>query len=1156
MDLRLLKEMQSDLQQNLTKGLIGSKLSLEASVHLFSEFLKERPLGDKALPVFLVSNRDQLERTKTLLEFFKPKEYNILVFSPWDCLPYDRISPSKQVMSERLHTLITLSSLEKKPYCLITTVGALLQKLPPPSTFQNRFLDLKVGHKTSLTTLQTFFQENGYERTEIVTAAGTYAVRGGIVDVFPPGSETPVRLDFFGDELEEMKSFDPETQRTLENRSMVKLLPTTEVFLTKTSQEFFREQYRKNFGVESTKDPLYEAIASKRPFPGQEHWLPYFYPTTTDLLTYTGPVTIFMPLDAPKIAKAYEDQVRDHFQARLVSQPALQGGASYRPVPPADFYYDWDTLKTRMGEGIHLMYTSLNHPDGVDKGYSLPVDLYHLPKDKTRDQVLAAYLKSTKKPVVIMTESSGYFSTIQDYITHHTGMNVQEIVRCPDIKSSRGVFLSKGFVSEGFQTEDLEVISGDYVLGRSLQAHPHQRRKKGAALFEIMNFQPGELLVHRDYGVGKYQGLHALTINGTTHDCLKMEYDQGDVLYVPVENMDVLSFYGTSGDSVVLDRLGGGHWEVKKARAQKRIQEIAERLILLAAERQQKTSHPFLIDQEAYQTFCRGFPYVETEDQFQAIQEILRDLGLGKPMDRLLCGDVGFGKTEVALRAAFVVAQSGYQVAVISPTTILCAQHTQTFKRRFAHFPLRIESLSRVQKPSATKDVYEGLKSGAVSIVIGTHALLSSKISFKNLGLVIVDEEQHFGVKQKEYLKNLVKEVHVLSMSATPIPRSLQMAISGIRDLSIIATPPVDRLSVHTYVMPYDHVTVREAVLREFHRGGQVFYVCPRVADLQGIYDSLTKLVPEVKIALAHGGMNPDALTQTMEAFENHGFDVLVATNIVESGLDIPNANTLIVHRSDLFGLSQLYQLRGRVGRSKVRGYAYFTFTADKILTDNALKRLEVIQSLEGLGGGFSLASRDMDIRGMGNLVGEEQSGHIKDVGVSLYHHMLEEALLTHQGKGSAQKTEPSWVPQIHVPLDVFIPERYISDLNLRLSFYRRLSDIGTKIDAEDLKAEMIDRFGHLPPEVLNLFKIVHLKNLCKILHLEKIEVGPKGILVTFYKNECPYFERLFSWINTHGGTLRVRPDNKMVIMKAWKTTLDQVDGLIHLFRNLRDCLV
>ncbi len=1135
------------MAQNLSHLLkhsqrLVSNLSLEATVHLFAQFMRENQSSD--LPVLVLPHDEKIPATRALLSFFKPHDVDILTFPNWDCLPYDRISPSKSVVGERLHTLSKLSTKTSQKFCVITTVQALLQRLPPPSILQNRILSLKVGQSFPIQQLLKFFSENGYERLEVVTLQGQYAVRGGIVDVFPPGADVPLRLDFFGDHVESLKSFDPETQRTLGSLKSLTLMPTTEVFLTKTTQDYFREQYRKIFGVESTKDPLYEAVSEGRIFPGQEHWMPYFYPKMVDFFTYAGPSIFFIPSQVEAIAEGYLAQVTDHFKARL----SLQHSTSYRPIAPEALYQSWDPKNIS-----HVSYTPLKDPKGMDFGYKPSIDLGDFSKGKVRDGILKEHLQKLQKRLIVMAPSEGYVDYLKAYLKEQGAAPLEDVQTWDDIKPSQGVFVTQCLLAKGFEGPAFEILSGEEVLGRSLQYEGSKKRKKVSSLFEIMSFQVGDLLVHRDYGVGRYKGLHPLQLNNASHECIELEYDKGDVLYVPVENMEVLSFYGSGLDHASLDRLGSGHWDLKKARTKKRIQDIAKALVDLAAKRQEKSAHVFSKETGAYHEFCRSFPYVETADQGQAIQEVLEDLSRGKPMDRLLCGDVGFGKTEVALRAAFVVAQAGYQVALICPTTILCAQHFQTFKRRFVHFPLRVESLSRVQKPLEIQEIHEGLKKGEVNIIVGTHALLSSKIGFKNLGLVIVDEEQHFGVKQKEYLKNLVEDVHVLSMSATPIPRSLQMAVSGIRDMSVIATPPVDRLGVNTFVMPYDSVVIREAILREFHRGGQIFYVCPRVADLERVQETLVKLVPEIKMAIAHGGMPIEQLERTMQSFEDHEFDLLLATNIVESGLDIPNANTLIIHRSDLFGLSQLYQLRGRVGRSKVRGYAYFTVTPEKILTENALKRLEVMQNLEGLGGGFSLASRDMDIRGVGNLVGQEQSGHVKEVGVSLYHHMLEEAILEYKQNagGNDQKPQKTWSPQIHLGLEIFIPETYLRDLNLRLSFYRRLSEVGSQEEAEDLKAEMIDRFGPLPPEVLNLFSVIHIKNLCKKLNLEKIEAGPKGILVTFFENDCPYIEVLLGFMGRQGNTVRLRPDHKIVIVKAWHTPQNQLQGLTQLLGEL-----
>lgn len=1136
-----------------TPKLSIAPLSLEGCAHFFGASLGKLKERKAPLPLLVIPFEDKLPLVREIVTFFAPKSTEVLVFPGWDCLPYDRISPSKRVVAERLRTLMTLVSSSYSPRCVITTVPALLQRLPLPSVLQNRFLDLKKGQSISVETIQKFFMNNGYERAELVMAPGQYAIRGGLIDFFPSGSSSPIRVDFFGDEIDFLKSFEVESQRTVDELSACRILPATEVFLTQTTREFFRDTYRKTFGVEATQDPLYEAVSEGRNFAGQEHWLPYFYPKMGNLLTYTGSVSAFVPDEAAMVAATYLEEVKDYYQARVLSQKTKAGdGSSYRPVPPEIFYDPWKRVEEDLQIAPIVRYGRFKDPHKIDVGYVAP---FSFQDNSESPAIFKKHLEEANRTTLIMAPSRGSLSQVESFLEHHGIHSFQTVEHGEALEGRKGLFLTVGPLQDGFQTKEVEVLSGDAVVGRILQSYKDRKRKKKHFFFEEMNFQVGDLLVHRDYGIGRYKGLQNVKTQENAHDCLVLEYDQEDYLYVPVENMDVLSLYGSGTDGVSLDRLGGGHWELRKAKAQKRIQEIAERLVALAARRQGDIGTSLMVDQEAYNVFCRKFPYVETEDQIQAIRDVIEDLGRGKPMDRLLCGDVGFGKTEIALRAAFVAAQAGYQVALVCPTTLLCAQHFQTFKKRFSDFPWRVESLSRLQAPADIKRIHEELKGGGLSIVIGTHALFSSKVAFHNLGLVIIDEEQHFGVKQKEHLKKMAEGVHVLSMSATPIPRSLQMAVAGIRELSLIATPPVDRLGVHTFVMPYDALTVREAILREFHRGGQVFYVCPRVADLESIHETLMKLIPEVSMVVAHGGLSPAVLTEIMQGFEDRRFQVLIATNIIESGLDIPNANTLIVHRSDLLGLSQLYQLRGRVGRSKTRGYAYFTYTPHKLLTESALKRLEVLQMLDEIGSGFSLASHDMDIRGMGNLVGEEQSGHVKEVGVSLYYRMLEEALGEAKKDGGSllpEKTaKKSWIPQIHLELDVLIPSSYIEDLSLRLSFYRRLSEVQELTEANDLKSEMIDRFGALPEEVSNLFSVVHLKNLCKRLNLERIEVGPKGVLVSFFQHDCPYLPILLSFIEQHGGTIRLRPDNKMVILKAWKGPGEQLNGILEIFEIL-----
>ncbi len=654
--------------------------------------------------------------------------------------------------------------------------------------------------------------------------------------------------------------------------------------------------------------------------------------------------------------------------------------------------------------------------------------------------------------------------------------------------------------------------------------------------------------MHVDHGIGRFVGLRAIEAAGAPHDCLEIHYAGGDKLFLPVENTELLSRYGSEENHVDLDRLGGGAWQARKARMKSRIREIANELIKVAAERQTREAPKLTVEHGPYDEFCAGFPYEETEDQQAAIDTTINELASGRPMDRLICGDVGFGKTEVALRAAFVAAMNGKQVAVVVPTTLLARQHTKTFIDRFRGFPVKIGQASRLVTGKELAAVKKGIADGSIDIVVGTHALLGKAISFKDLGLLIVDEEQHFGVAHKEKLKQLRAEVHVLTLTATPIPRTLQLALSGVRDLSIIASPPVDRLAVRTFVSPFDPLVVREALLRERYRGGQCFYVCPRIEDLAGQREFLERHVPEMKVTVAHGQMPSTVLDDIMSAFYDGKYDLLLSTTIVESGLDIPNANTLIVHRADRFGLSQLYQLRGRVGRSKVRAYSLFTLPAERKITVQAEQRLKVLQSLDTLGAGFQLASHDLDLRGAGNLLGEEQSGHIKEVGFELYQQMLEEAVASLKA-GITAPVADKWSPQITIGTSVMIPEDYVADLPVRLALYRRLGEIEDEREIESFGAEMADRFGPLPIEVEHLLQIVAIKALCRQANVEKIEAGPKGAVVTFRDNTFANPERLINFIRDEGA--RVRPDQKVVFFEDWEQAEDRLAGTKQILRKL-----
>jgi transcription-repair coupling factor (superfamily II helicase) len=744
--------------------------------------------------------------------------------------------------------------------------------------------------------------------------------------------------------------------------------------------------------------------------------------------------------------------------------------------------------------------------------------------------------RAAKRRVVVAGWTEGSLDRLAQILGEHQLGNLRPVEKLADVErlAEGQAGLAVLPLETGFETERLVVVAEQDILGDRLVRRSKKRKRAADFIAEATSLTAGDIVVHADHGIGRFIGLKTIEAAGAPHDCVEIHYAGDDRLYLPVENIELLSRYGSDGAEATLDKLGGGAWQARKARLKRRLLEMAGQLIHLAAERQMRSAPVMLPPEGAYGEFAARFPYEETDDQQGAIDAVVDDLSLGKPMDRLICGDVGFGKTEVALRAAFLAAMEGFQVAVVVPTTLLSRQHFKTFSQRFAGLPVRVRQASRLVGMKELAETKAGVADGTVDIVVGTHALLGSSISFRNLGLLIIDEEQHFGVKHKERLKELKSDVHVLTLSATPIPRTLQLALTGVRELSLIATPPVDRMAVRTFISPFDPLVIRETLLRERYRGGQSFYVVPRISDLPEIEEFLQAEVPELKVGVAHGQMAPGQLEDIMNAFYDGQYDVLLSTTIVESGLDIPTANTMIVHRADMFGLAQLYQLRGRVGRSKVRAYALFTLPAKRKLTDTADRRLKVLQSLDTLGAGFQLASHDLDIRGSGNLLGEEQSGHIKEVGFELYQQMLEEAVM--ELKAPGEDIGSGWSPQITVGAAVMIPEDYVPDLQLRLALYRRLGDLTSTEEIDAFGAELIDRFGPMPDEVEHLLKIVFIKALCRQANVEKLDAGPKGVVIHFRRREFPNPAGLVGYIAQQGSLAKIRPDHSVVFMRDWPT--------------------
>ena len=1099
------------------------------------------------------------------LAFFDP-DIQTLEFPAWDCLPYDRVSPNAAVVAQRMTALSRLARVKgrDRPSVLLTTVNAALQRVPAREFVATHALSVAPGNVTGMASIVTWLELNGFTRASTVREPGDYAVRGGILDLFPPGMDMPVRLDFFGDALETIRSFDAQTQRSETELRGLDLVPVSEFQLVTETIRRFRTGYVKEFGAAAPDDLLYEAVSEGRRYPGMEHWLPLFHTSLETLFDYLPGTTLALEHLAEDAAHERFTQIADYYDAR---RDALKDGVTppYKPLPADRLYLPENELQERLGASALAKLTPFAVPEagvidvGAKAGHNFAAERA-APNSNVFEAVTqhVLALQSNGKRVAIALWSEGARERMSHVLADHKLLNLTPVATWPEAAKlpKAAVALAVLGIEAGFETKDAAIISEQDILGDRLVRPRRAQRRADNFIAEATSLAPGDLVVHVDHGIGRFAGLQPIHAAGAPHDCLEIHYAEGAKLYLPVENVDLLSRYGAEQANVDLDRLGGGNWQARKARMKSRIREIAGELIKVAAERLTREAPRFAVTPGAYDEFSAGFPYEETDDQLSAIDATIKDLNSGRPMDRLVCGDVGFGKTEVALRAAFIAAINGKQVAVVVPTTLLARQHFKTFSERFRGFPVNVAQASRLVPAAELAKVKAGLAEGSVDIVIGTHAILGKGIRFKDLALLVVDEEQHFGVAHKEKLKQLRSEVHVLTLTATPIPRTLQLALTGVRDLSIIASPPVDRLAVRTFVSPFDPVTVREALLREKYRGGQAFYVCPRIEDLAGAKDFLDKNIPEVRVGVAHGQMPPTVLDDIMSAFYDGKYDVLLSTTIIESGLDIPTANTLIVHRADMFGLAQLYQLRGRVGRAKVRAYALLTLPANRAITPQAERRLKVLQSLDTLGAGFQLASHDLDIRGAGNLLGDEQSGHIKEVGFELYQQMLEEAVLSLKAGISAPVAD-RWSPSITIGTALLIPEDYVTDLSVRLALYRRLAEIEDERDIDSFAAEMVDRFGALPREVEHLLQVVAIKALCRRANVEKLEAGPKGVVLSFRDNIFANPEGLLAFIQKQGAGVRMRADPKdaknqqLVFFDDWDKPEERLKGTAAILRNL-----
>jgi transcription-repair coupling factor (superfamily II helicase) len=1131
---------------------------------VLARLVEEAADGAKAGLIVHVARDDRrLSELEGQLRFFAPK-VRVVPFPAWDTVPYDRVSPNAEIVAKRITALARLALASRsEPVIVLTTVNAILQRVPPRAFIRNAMKSIAPGQRMDMNRLVARLLLAGYTRTGTVMEPGELAVRGGILDLFPPGRQNPVRLDFFGDTLESIKAFDAETQRTAKTLRKLVLMPVSEVAFGEAATALFRARYVELFGGATGDDPLYEAVSAGRRYGGQEHWLPLFHEGLETLLDYTGDAALSFDHLVDDAVKHRFDQVNEHYLARTEGLESERFGAPpYKPVPPDMMFLDAAAWARALAghRVVRLTPFEMTEGEGVRPwrgrmGRSFAAERQN-PDANVFDAVVAhvKQIQASHRRAIVAAWTPGARERLGSLLSEH-GLKAQAKVEgyADALALEPGVTgLAVLGLEQGFETPELVVVAEQDILGDRL-VRPRRKAKRAAdVLTEATSLSVGDLVVHADHGIGRFHGLKTITALGAPHDCLELKYAGGDTLYLPVENIELLSRYGSDDGAAQLDKLGGVGWQSRKARLKKRLREIASELIKIAALRQLREA-PVLAPPAGYDEFVARFPYEETEDQAASIEAVLADLQSGRPMDRLVCGDVGFGKTEVALRAAYVAAMNGLQVAIVVPTTLLARQHSRTVNERFQGLPLKTAQASRLVAAKELSAVKEGLKNGTIDIVVGTHALLGKQIEFQRLGLLIIDEEQHFGVTHKERLKQLREDVHVLTLSATPIPRTLQLALTGVRELSLITTPPVDRLAVRTYISEFDPVILIDALKRERDRGGQTYYVAPRISDLDDVATFLAEAVPHLKIARAHGQLAPSELEDIMTAFYEGQYDVLLSTAIVESGLDVPNANTLIVHRADMFGLAALYQLRGRVGRSKRRAYAYFTTPPGQALTEGAEKRLKVLQSLDTLGAGFSLASHDLDIRGAGNLLGEEQSGHIREVGFELYQSMLEEAVAAMKG-GDLGEADDKWSPEIAIGLSVLIPETYVADLQLRLGLYRRLSALETRAEIDAFAAELVDRFGELPAEVEHLLDVMEIKGLCRAAGIAKVDAGPKGAVVTFHRNAFANAQGLAQFLQTSRGLAKLQPDHRLVFKGDWdqpETRFKGVRGLVSVLAEI-----
>ena len=1101
--------------------------------------------------VVVTSDNQTALRLEHELAFFLQNAHPIMHFPDWETLPYDVFSPLPDIISERLKTLALLQQVKRG--ALIVSVTTLMHLLAPREHVLANSFAINVGDDFNLELNRLKLESVGYQCVSQVYQHAEFAVRGAIVDLFPMGSKVPFRIELFDEEIESIRTFDPETQRSLEKITQIQLFPAREFPFTDESIKLFRQAFRATFPEISPKNTLYVDVSKGVTPNGIEYYLPLFVEKTATLFDYLpSSAVLVLPESLRTTAQVFYSEAEERYQQRKydIDRPLLK---------PEKLFLSAQCLLDKIASFASV---TINNEEAVESVVftcnQLPVIVLDN-KLSEPAQALQKFISTFKGKILFVAESAGRREALIDKlrsfkisVKHVDGWQEflnSEVSPCVLVAPMEyGLYLDNPAIA--IITENQ--LSGEKVLQR-------RRRRKSAAreLENIVNnlneLTIGSPVVHRDHGVGRYLGLQTLEIGGITSEFLMLEYANNDKLYVPVSTLYVIGRYtGMSPENAPLHKLGGDQWTKLKQKAIARIRDVAAELLEIHAKRAIKKGHAFVIDDSDYQIFADAFPFEETPDQQSAIEAILEDMASPQPMDRVICGDVGFGKTEVSMRAAFIAAQSGKQVAVLVPTTLLAQQHYQNFRDRFADWPFRVEVMSRFVTPKQLKQIADDLAEGKVDIVIGTHTLLSKDLKFKELGLVVIDEEHRFGVRQKEHFKKMRSELDFLTLTATPIPRTLNMAMAGLRDISIIASPPPNRHAIKTFITEWIDSQVREACLREIKRGGQVFFLHNEVKSMEKMARELAELIPEARIEIAHGQLPERELERIMLDFYHQRFNLLLCSTIIESGIDIPTANTIIIDRADKLGLAQLHQLRGRVGRSHHRAYAYFIVPPKSLMSKDAMKRLQAVEASGDLGAGFMLSSHDLEIRGAGELLGDDQSGQIQEIGFTLYTELLDRAVnALKSGKQPELDTPMDRGAEVDLQAAALIPEDYLPDIHGRLVLYKRISSTDTQAELHDLQVEMIDRFGLLPEPVKTLFSVTALKQKAEKLGIKKIEANSGGGRIIFSSEPKINADQLINLIQTQAQCYKFDGSDKLRFIKPFETTEQKIDFVVSLLDKL-----